>query len=88
MEATFSFFGSVWSWHQYMLRHNSAHRMTVIVSANLYNGATYMSAFQRFREIEDGQLRGDKYEAIGSVRNYLSDNLKLRAWATKDNFLP
>lgn len=47
-----------------------------------------MSAFQRFREIEDGQLRGDKYEAIGSVRNYLSDNLKLRAWATKDNFLP
>ena len=35
------------------------------------NGTIYMNSIQRFRLIEDNGLRGDNYEGISEIRNYL-----------------
>ena len=34
------------------------------------NGTIYMNSVQHFRKFEDGQLRGDKYEGVSSIKNY------------------
>lgn len=41
------------------------------------NGTIYMSPIQFFRKIEDGELRGDKYEGIRSIRNLPPGEFKI-----------
>lgn len=51
------------------------------------NGTIYMNPIQRFREIEDGELRGDLYEGINSVRNYEPGQFEIPQIKFKGNHL-
>ncbi len=51
------------------------------------NGTIYMSPIQRFREIEDGLIRGDRYEGVISVRNYLPGKFEIPSIGFKGNHL-
>ncbi|MFA6089443.1 MAG: hypothetical protein WC755_06270 [Candidatus Woesearchaeota archaeon] len=55
---------------------------------DLYNNGTiYMSSIQRFREIEDGELRGDLYEGVSYIRNYLPGSFEIPSIGYKGNHL-
>ena len=51
------------------------------------NGTIYMSPIQRFREFEDGKLRGDPYEGISSITNYLPGQFEIPSIGFKGNHL-
>jgi hypothetical protein len=51
------------------------------------NGTIYVSPIQRFREIEDGQLRGDLYEGVSKVHNYLPGQFEIPSIGYKSNHL-
>jgi hypothetical protein len=52
-----------------------------------HNGTIYMSPIQRFREIEDGELRGDLYEGVSSIKNYLPGQFEIPSIGFKGNHL-
>lgn len=52
-----------------------------------HNGTIYMNPIQRFREIEDSGLRGDKYEGIIRIKNYPSGEFKIPALGFKGNYI-
>jgi hypothetical protein len=55
---------------------------------NLYfNGTIYMSPIQRFREIEDGELRGDRYEGISSIKNFPAGEFEIPSIGYKGNYI-
>ncbi len=41
------------------------------------NGTIFMSPIQRFREIEDDELRGDLYEGVSRITNYLPGKFEI-----------
>ncbi len=41
------------------------------------NGTIYMNSIQYFRKIEDGELRGDAYEGVSTIRNYLPGEFEI-----------
>lgn len=46
---------------------------------DLYNnGTVFLNAIQYFRNIEDGELRGDKYEGVSEVINSLPGTFKIK----------
>jgi hypothetical protein len=51
------------------------------------NGTIYMSPIQRFREIEDGELRGDLYEGASSIKNYLPGQFEIPSIGFKGTHL-
>jgi len=51
------------------------------------NGTIYMSPIQRFREIEGGELRGDLYEGVSSIKNYLPGQFEISSIGFKGNHL-
>ncbi len=51
-----------------------------------YNGTIYMSPIQQFRKIEDGELRGDKYEGVSRINNYLPGQLEIPSIGYKGNY--
>lgn len=52
-----------------------------------HNGTIYMSSIQRFREIEDNELRGDKYEGISRIKNYPPGQFEITSIGYKGNYL-
>jgi hypothetical protein len=52
-----------------------------------YNGTIYMNSIQKFREIEDDKLRGDKYEGISSIKNYPSGQFEIPSIGYKGNYI-
>ena len=53
----------------------------------LHNGTIYMNSIQRFREIEDNKVRGDKYEGIISVHNLPSGQFEIPSIGYKGNYM-
>lgn len=51
-----------------------------------YNGTIYMSPIQQFRKIEDGELRGDKYEGVSRINNYLPGKFEIPSIDYKGNY--
>lgn len=52
-----------------------------------YNGTIYMNSIQSFRSIEDGELRGDKYEGVSRVENYPAGQFEIPKLGHKVNYL-
>lgn len=44
----------------------------------LENGTIYMNTIEYFRKIEDGELRGDKYEGVSKIINSLPGTFKIK----------
>ena len=42
------------------------------------NGTIYMNTIEYFRKIEDGELRGDKYEGVSRIINSLTGTFKIK----------
>ena len=42
------------------------------------NGTIYMNTIEYFRKVEDGELRGDKYEGVSRIINSLPGTLKIQ----------
>lgn len=53
----------------------------------LHNGTIYMSPIQRFREIEDSELRGDKFEGVSRIKNYPPGQFEIPSIGYKGNYL-
>jgi hypothetical protein len=51
------------------------------------NGTVYMNPIQYFRKFEDGELRGDKYEGISKIRNYLPGQFEIPSIEHTVNYL-
>jgi hypothetical protein len=51
------------------------------------NGTIYMNPIQKFKDIEDGGLRGDKYEGISGIRNYLPGSFEIPSIGYKGHHL-
>lgn len=51
------------------------------------NGTIYMNSIQSFRTIEDGELRGDKYEGVSKIKNYPPGEFEIPELNYKGNFL-
>jgi hypothetical protein len=52
-----------------------------------HNGTIYMNSIQRFREIEDNKVRGDKYEGIKSIRNLPSGEFEIPSVGYVGNYI-
>jgi hypothetical protein len=52
-----------------------------------YNGTIFMNAIQYFRKIEDGGLRGDRYEGISRIKNYPPGQFEIPSLNYKGNYL-
>lgn len=52
-----------------------------------HNGTIYMNSIQRFREIEDNNLRGDKYEGVASIKNYPPGQFEIPSIGHKGNYI-
>ena len=52
-----------------------------------YNGTIYFNSIQYFRELEDGELRGDIYEGVSSIKNYPAGQFETPALNHKGNYL-
>lgn len=52
-----------------------------------YNGTIYMNSIQYFRNLEDGELRGDIYEGISRIRNYPPGQFEIPSLGYKGNYL-
>lgn len=52
-----------------------------------FNGTIYMNSIQKFRELEDNKLRGDKYEGVSSIKNYPSGQFEIPSIGYKGNYI-
>ena len=52
-----------------------------------FNGTIYMNSIQYFRNLEDGELRGDRYEGISRIRNYPPGKFEIPDIGYKGNHL-
>jgi hypothetical protein len=52
-----------------------------------HNGTIFMNSIQYFRKIEDGELRGDKYEGISKIKNYPPGQFEIPSLNFKGNYL-
>jgi hypothetical protein len=52
-----------------------------------YNGTIYMNSIQHFRQIEDGELRGDNYEGVVSIKNYPPGKIETPSIGYKGNYI-
>jgi hypothetical protein len=52
-----------------------------------HNGAIFMNPIQYFRQLEDGELRGDKYEGICKIKNYPPGQFEISSLNFKGNYL-
>ena len=52
-----------------------------------YNGTIFMNSIQSFRTIEDGELRGDKYEGVSRIKNYPPGQFEIPKLGYKGNYL-
>lgn len=50
------------------------------------NGTVYMNPIQHFREIEDIELRGDKYEGVSRIINYPPGQFEIPKLSFKGNY--
>lgn len=53
----------------------------------LNNGTIYMNPIQKFRQTEDNQLRGDKYEGVTSIKNYPPGQFEIKSIGYKGDYL-
>ncbi|SFC30827.1 hypothetical protein SAMN05421780_104196 [Flexibacter flexilis DSM 6793] len=51
------------------------------------NGTIFMNPIQYFRKIEDGELRGDKYEGISKINNYPAGQFETPSLNFKGNYI-
>lgn len=51
------------------------------------NGTIFMNAIQYFRKIEDGELRGDRYEGVSRIKNYPPGQFEIPSLNFKGNYL-
>lgn len=51
------------------------------------NGTIYMNSIQYFRKLEDGELRGDIYEGVNSIKNYPAGKFEIPSIDYKGNYL-
>lgn len=51
-----------------------------------HNGTIYMNPVQRFRKIEDGELRGDKYEGVSHIKNLPPGQFEIPSIGCKGNY--
>jgi len=51
------------------------------------NGTIFMNSIQYFRKLEDGELRGDRYEGINRIRNYPAGQFEIPSLNFKGNYL-
>jgi hypothetical protein len=51
------------------------------------NGTIYMNAIQKFRELEDEELRGDSYEGASKIVNYPPGQFEIPSLGYKGNHL-
>lgn len=55
---------------------------------DLYDhGTIFMNPIQHFRQFEDAELRGDKYEGISEIKNYPPGTFEIQALNFKGNYL-
>jgi hypothetical protein len=52
-----------------------------------HNGTIFMNSIQYFRKIEDGELRGDRYEGISEIKNYPPGQFEIPSLNFKGNYL-
>ncbi|MCG9791216.1 hypothetical protein [Flavobacterium algicola] len=52
-----------------------------------HNGTIFMNPIQYFRKIEDGELRGDKYEGISKITNLPPGQFEIPSLNFKGNYL-
>lgn len=52
-----------------------------------HNGTIFMNAIQHFRKIEDGELRGDRYEGVSRIKNYPPGQFEIPSLNFKGNYL-
>lgn len=52
-----------------------------------HNGTIYMSPIQHFRKLEDGELRGDKYEGVSNIKNYPPGQFEIPSIGYTGNYL-
>ena len=52
-----------------------------------YNGTIFMNSIQYFRKIEDGELRGDRYEGVSKIKNYPPGQFEIPSIGYKGNYL-
>lgn len=51
------------------------------------NGTIYMNTIEYFRKVEDGELRGDKYEGVSRIINSLPGIIKIKGIEREFNFI-
>lgn len=51
------------------------------------NGTIYMNTIEYFRKIEDGELRGDKYEGVSRIINSLPGTFKIKGIEREFNYI-
>ena len=51
------------------------------------NGTIYMNTIEYFRKVEDGELRGDKYEGVSRIINSLPSTIKIQGIDREFNFI-
>jgi len=51
------------------------------------NGTIYMNTIEYFRKVEDGELRGDKYEGVSRIINSLPGTIKIEGIDREFNFI-
>ena len=52
-----------------------------------HNGTIYMNSIQKFRKIEDNELRGDQYEGVSEIRNYKNGQFRIESLNHTVNFI-
>ena len=51
------------------------------------NGTIYMNTIEYFRKVEDGELRGDKYEGVSRIINSLPGTFKIKGIDREFNYI-
>jgi hypothetical protein len=51
------------------------------------NGTIYMNTIEYFRKVEDGELRGDKYEGVSRIVNSLPGTFKIKGIDREFNYI-
>ena len=51
------------------------------------NGTIYMNTIEYFRKVEDGELRGDKYEGVSRIVNSLPGTFKIKVIDREFNYI-
>lgn len=52
-----------------------------------HNGTIYMNPIQYFRNLEDGELRGDSYEGVSRIKNYPKGHIEIPSIGYKGQYL-